>query len=133
MLLKSFQYFWRTLYSRVGSRLKSKQHVLTKVVPLCIKMNISFVKIISLFLLYTLWNKDTYGLRFYKVNLWVFQIAYHRWTYSYALDLSCPNRKRSEVYKNVKYIAITSRASKLQVFKVWNGARFEPGPPAWVT
>ena len=38
--------------------------------------------------------------------------------YSYALDLSCPNRKRLEVSKNVKYIAVASRASKLQVSKV---------------
>ena len=36
------------------------------------------------------------------------------------LDLSCPNRKRLEVSKNVKYIAVTSRASKLQVSKVGN-------------
>ena len=33
--------------------------------------------------------------------------------YSYTLDLSCPNRKRLEVYENVKYIAVTSRASKI--------------------
>ena len=38
--------------TRVGSRLKLKQHVLIKVVPFCIKMNISFVRVISFFLLY---------------------------------------------------------------------------------
>ena len=38
--------------------------------------------------------------------------------YSYALDLPCTNRKRLEVSKNVKYIAVTSRALKLQVSKV---------------
>ena len=37
---------------------------------------------------------------------------------SYALELSCPNRQRLEVSKNVKYIAVTLRTSKLQVFKV---------------
>ena len=40
------------------------------------------------------------------------------WKCSYALDLSCPNRQRLEVSKNVKYIDVTSRASKLQVSKV---------------
>ena len=39
----------------------------------------------------------------------------------YALDLSCPKRKRLEVSENLKYIAVTSKASKLQVFKVWPG------------
>ena len=38
---------------------------------------------------------------------------------SCALDLSCPNRKRLEVSENVKYIDITSRASKIKVSKVW--------------
>ena len=54
-------------------------------------------------------------------------IAYHQWTYSYDLDLSCPNRKRIEVSKNVKYNAVTSRASKLQVFKVRPGWDLNPG------
>ena len=36
----------------------------------------------------------------------------------YDLDLSCPNRQRLEVSGNVKYIDVTSRASKLQVSKV---------------
>ena len=35
-----------------------------------------------------------------------------------ALDLSCLDRKRIEVSENVKHIAVTSRASKLQVSKV---------------
>ena len=43
------------------------------------------------------------------------------WIFSYALDISCPNRKRLEISENVKYIAVTSRASKLQVFKVRPG------------
>ena len=47
----------------------------------------------------------------------------------YVLDLSCPNRKRLEVFKSVKYIAATSRASKLQVFKVWPGWDLNPGHP----
>ena len=47
--------------------------------------------------------------------------------YSYALDLSCQNRKGLEVSKNVKYIAVTSRASNLQVFKVWPGRDLNPG------
>ena len=34
---------------------------------------------------------------------------------------SRPNSKRLEVSKNVMYIAVTSRASKLQVFKVQPG------------
>ena len=38
--------------------------------------------------------------------------------YPYTLDLFCPNRKSLEVSENVKYIAVPSRASKLQVFKV---------------
>ena len=50
-------------------------------------------------------------------------------TYSYTLDLYCPNRKRLEVSKNVKYIAVTSRASKLQVFKVRPGRALNPGHP----
>ena len=59
-----------------------------------------------------------------KVNFGILlhiQLFHHSFgvrVYSYALDLSFPNRKRLEVYKNVKYIAVTSRASKLQVFKV---------------
>ena len=69
---------------------------------------------------------DYIGLRFYEVNLWVFPIAYHLWTYSYTLDLSCPNRKRLEVSKNVKYIAVTTCLQSL----VFLG--FEPGPPTWV-
>ena len=51
------------------------------------------------------------------------------WTCNYALDLSCPNRKRLEVSKNVKYIAVTLRASKLQVFKVRPGRDLNPGLP----
>ena len=45
----------------------------------------------------------------------------------YVLDPSCPNRKRLEVSENVKYIAVTSRASKLQVFKVRSGRDFTEG------
>ena len=37
---------------------------------------------------------------------------------SYTLDLSCPIRQRLEVSENVKFIAVASRASKLQVSKV---------------
>ena len=66
---------------------------------------------------------------FNEVNLWVLLIAYQREKYSYALDLSCPDRKRLEVSKNVKYIAVTSRASKLQVFKVQPGWDLNPGHP----
>ena len=51
------------------------------------------------------------------------------WKCSYALDLSCPNRKRLEVSKNVKYINVTSRASKLQVFKVRPGRDLNRGHP----
>ena len=36
---------------------------------------------------------------------------------SYALELSCPDRQRLKVSENVKYIDVTSRASKLQVSK----------------
>ena len=53
---------------------------------------------------------------FYEVNLGTFNIM--DWKYSYTLDLSCPNRQTLEVSKNVKFIAVTTRASKLQVFKV---------------
>ena len=35
---------------RVGSRSKLKQHELIKAVPFCIKMNVSFIKNISFFL-----------------------------------------------------------------------------------
>ena len=52
-------------------------------------------------------------MRFYEVHVWVLLVAYHRLTISYALDLSFPNRKRLEVFKNVKYIAVASRNSKL--------------------
>ena len=48
---------------------------------------------------------------------------------SYALDLSFPNRKRLEVSKNVKYIAITLRVSKLPMFKVWLLQDLNPGLP----
>ena len=48
---------------------------------------------------------------------------------SYTLDLSCPDRKRLEVSKNVKYIAVTSRASKLQIFKVRPGWDLDPVHP----
>ena len=41
-----------SIHNRVSSRSKLKQHVLIKVVPFCIKMNASFVRIISFFLLY---------------------------------------------------------------------------------
>ena len=68
-------------------------------------------------------------MQFYEVNLWVFSIAYHWWTYSYALDLSCPNRKRLEVSKNVKYITVSLRALKLQVFKFWPGRDLNLGHP----
>ena len=51
------------------------------------------------------------------------------WKCSYALDLSCPNRQRLEVFKNVKYIAATLRASKVQICKVWPGRRSNPGLP----
>ena len=37
------------------------------------------------------------------------------WKCSYTLDLSCPKRQRLEVSENVKYIAVTLKASKLQV------------------
>ena len=46
-----------------------------------------------------------------------------------SLDFSCPNRKRLEVSKNVKYIAVTSRASKLQVSKVGELRNLNPGLP----
>ena len=47
----------------------------------------------------------------------------------YALDLYCPNRLRLEVSENVKYIAVTSGASKLQVFKNRPGRNLNPGHP----
>ena len=47
----------------------------------------------------------------------------------YTFDLSYPNKGRLEVSKNVKYIAVTSRASKLQVFKVRPGRDLNPGLP----
>ena len=74
-------------------------------------------------------SKQAAKIPWYEVNLWVFQIAYHQWTYSYALDLSCRNRKRFKVSKNVKYIAVISRASKLQVFKVQPGRDLNLGHP----
>ena len=45
--LINFELQTPTLKSRVSSRSKLKQHVLIKVVPFGIEMNISFVKIIS--------------------------------------------------------------------------------------
>ena len=48
---------------------------------------------------------------------------------SYTLDLSCPNRKRLEVSEYVRYIAVTSRTLKLQVFKVWPGQDSKLGHP----
>ena len=51
------------------------------------------------------------------------------WKCSYALDLSCPNRQRLEVSENVKYIAVTSRASKLQVYKVRELRDLNPALP----
>ena len=38
-------------------------------------------------------------------------------------------KKRLEVSENVKYIVVTSRASKLQVFKVHPGQNLNPGHP----
>ena len=49
--------------------------------------------------------------------------------HSYGLDLSCPKRKRLEVSKNVKYIAVTLIASKLQVSKVGELQDLNPGLP----
>ena len=46
---------------------------------------------------------------------------------SYTPDLSYANRKRLKVSKNSNYIAVTSRASKLQVFKVWPSRDLNPG------
>ena len=46
-----------------------------------------------------------------------------------AFDFCCPNSKRLEVSKNVKYIAVTSRASKLPTFKVQLLQDLNPGPP----
>ena len=51
------------------------------------------------------------------------------WKCSYALDLSCPNRQRMEVSKNVKYIDVTSRALKLQVSKFGKLQDLNPGRP----
>ena len=48
---------------------------------------------------------------------------------SYGLVLSCPNKKRLEVSKNVKYIVVTLKASKLQVFKIWPGWDLNPRLP----
>ena len=50
--------------------------------------------------------------------------------HSYGLDLSCPNRKRLEVSKYVKYIAVNSRASKLQVSKFGELQDLNPGLPS---
>ena len=44
-----------------------------------------------------------------------------------ALYLSCPNRKRLEISKNVKHIAVPSRDSNLKVFKVQRGQDLNPG------
>ena len=40
-----------------------------------------------------------------------------------------PNRQRLEVSENVKYIDVTSSASKLQVSKVWELRDLNPGLP----
>ena len=65
----------------------------------------------------------------YEVNLWVFMIAYHGLNIQLALDLSCTNRKRLEISENVKYIAVTSSTSKLQIFKVQPSQDLKPGLP----
>ena len=49
------------------------------------------------------------------------------WKCSHSLDLSFPNRQRLEVSKNVKFIAVTARASKLQVSKVGDLWDLNPG------
>ena len=41
------------------------------------------------------------------------------WVSKCPCDHPVPTALRLEVSKNVKYIAVTSRTSKLQVFKVW--------------
>ena len=51
------------------------------------------------------------------------------WKCSYALDISCPKRQRLGVSENVKYIAVTSRASKWQVSKVGELRDLNPGLP----
>ena len=66
---------------------------------------------------------------FHEVNLGTFKIEYHWLKKRYTLDLSWPNRQRLEVSKNIKYIAVTLRASKLQFFKVWPGRDLNLGHP----
>ena len=67
----------------------------------------------------------------YDMKPTTFTIAYHRLNiYSYAFDLSCPNRKKIRgfqkckvhccIFKGFKVISLQSSA--------WPG--FEPGPPA---
>ena len=43
--------------------------------------------------------------------------------------LPCLKRKRHEVFENVKYITVTSRAPKLPVFKVWQLQDLNPEVP----
>ena len=67
-----------------------------------------------------------------KLSFWSGHLAYIALAdkrLSYGLDLSCPKRKRLEVSKYVKYIAITTKASKSQVFKVRPGQDLNPGHP----
>ena len=47
----------------------------------------------------------------------------------YTPGLSCSNSQRLEVFENVKYTAVTLRASKLQVSKVGELRDFNPGFP----
>ena len=52
-----------------------------------------------------------------------------KWISRYVLDLPCPNRRRLEISEKVKYIAVTSRTSKLQIFKNRLLRDLNPGLP----
>ena len=65
----------------------------------------------------------------YAMKLGYFRLLFMVQSCSYTLGLSCPKRKRLKVYENVNYIAVTSRASKIQIFKFRPGRDMNPGLP----
>ena len=54
-------------------------------------------------------------------------MIFYRECISHLSSLISWNKKMLEVSENVKHITVTSRDSKLQIFKVWPGQDLNPG------
>ena len=78
---------------------------------------------------YTYVHRKRHVLSFMIWNLLLKTWIYRYWTKSNHLDLPYPSKGRWEVSENVKYIAVTSRASKLPISKVRLLWDLNPGLP----